>query len=217
MDEWGRRLRRSRFLSKVSLAFFVFGAFLIFVSFVPSVWFFVKSSWGEGVESNSRQIYETSKSFGAFEEQEEKEYLPRFEASLSKTNMLMIPSISVETEIREASRENFEDALRLGVWRVSDSGTPRSESRPLVLVAHRFGYLRWSNSYRRKNSFFNLPKVKEGDIVEVVWRQRKYVYSVYKTEEGKEIGDYEADIILYTCLDLSSDIRVFVYGKLFEI
>jgi sortase (surface protein transpeptidase) len=84
-------------------------------------------------------------------------------------------------------------------------------------VAHRFGYLKWTNSYRRKNSFFNLPKLKNEDTIQILWRQRKYTYAVYAESEGTEINDYTADLVLYTCKDLSSDVRFFVYAKLLRI
>ncbi|KKS80793.1 MAG: hypothetical protein UV56_C0008G0001, partial [Candidatus Woesebacteria bacterium GW2011_GWC1_43_10b] len=65
--------------------------------------------------------------------------------------------------------------------------------------------------------FYSLPKLKTGDTVEIIWRQRKYLYEVYKEEEGEEITDYSADLILYTCESLSSPVRIFRYARLLEI
>ena len=56
-----------------------------------------------------------------------------------------------------------------------------------------------------------------GDTVEIIWKQRKYVYEIYKEEEGEEISDYTADLILYTCESLKSPIRIFRYARLLEI
>lgn len=145
------------------------------------------------------------------------EYIPAFDSSLPLENRLFIPSIKVDTQIWEASLENHEDALKKGVWRANDASTPENRDVPTILAAHRFGYLKWDNLYRRYNSFYNLSKMKEGDTVEIIWKQRKYIYGVYRIEEDTKINDYSADLILYTCRDLTSDIRIFVYAKLLEI
>ena len=140
--------------------------------------------------------------------------LPAFNPALSKTNRLVVPSIGVDTDITEATYDNYETALKKGVWRVSDFGQPDKTGAPIILAAHRFGYIAWSNSYRHYNSFYNLPKVKVGDTVNMVWRQRQYTYGVYKTENATAISDYSADLILYTCESLSGEERIFVYAKL---
>ena len=139
--------------------------------------------------------------------------IPPFDAGLPKVNSLVIPSIGVDTEVQEATLNNYEDALRKGVWRVSDFGAPDTLGEPIILAAHRFGYLAWTNSYRHLNSFYNLPKIKVGDVVEIDWSQRKYLYEVYATSEGSEILDYSADLILYTCETLTGENKVFVYAK----
>ncbi len=139
--------------------------------------------------------------------------LPIFNPALPKTNRLIVPSIGVDTDIEEATLNDYETALKKGVWRVSDFGQPDKIGAPVILAAHRYGYLAWTNSYRRFNSFYNLPKMKVGDTVEIIWLQRKYVYGVYKTENSTQISDYSADLILYTCESLNGDERIFVYAK----
>ncbi len=140
--------------------------------------------------------------------------LPVFNPALPKTNRLNVPSIGVDTDIGEATYTNYESALKKGVWRVSDFGQPDKIGAPIILAAHRFGYLAWTNSYRHLNSFYNLPKVKVGDTVTIDWQQRRYTYGVYKTEKSTAISDYSADLILYTCESLSGEERIFVYAKL---
>lgn len=140
--------------------------------------------------------------------------LPPINPLLPKENWLTVSSVGVDTLIGEATLDDYEMALKNGVWRVSDFGQPDKEGAPVILAAHRFGYLAWTNTFRRKSSFYNLPKVKIGDVVTVVWQQREYRYGVYKTETAKEITDYTADLILYTCVSLSGDDRIFVYAKL---
>ena len=67
-----------------------------------------------------------------------------------------------------------------------DFGTPLDRTKPVILAAHRFGYLAWTNLYRRKNSFYNLPKLKEGDLVEITYKQRKYTYEIYAESREKK-------------------------------
>lgn len=174
-------------------------------SFLPSIWHMATSDSGT-IEEPAVKI-----------KMAENFYQPRFNSQLPSENRLIIPSISVDTQIQEATSENYEEALKKGIWRVSDFGTPFSRQRPTILTAHRFGYLKWSNLFRRKNSFYNLPKLKEGEIVEIIWKQRKYVYKIYGTGEDEEITDYSADLILYTCESLNSPVRIVEYARLLKI
>lgn len=144
-------------------------------------------------------------------------YQPAFDATLPSGAYLDIPKIRVKTQLLEATYEAHEEALKKGVWRVGDFGTPDKREKPTILVAHRYGYLAWSNQYRRENSFFNLPKLGNGDVVNITHNQRKYVYEVYAQSEGTEIADYSADLVLYTCVDLNSDLKIFRYARLLEI
>jgi sortase (surface protein transpeptidase) len=145
------------------------------------------------------------------------EYVPIYDPKLPKTNRITINSIGVDSDIQEATYDNYEDALKRGVWRVSDFGAPASRKTPTIMAAHRYGYLAWTNSFRKTNSFFNLPKVKVGDTITIVWHQRKYVYEVYAEDRGEEITDYSADLILYTCESLTGPVRIFKYARLLEI
>ena len=142
--------------------------------------------------------------------------LPEKDLSLPEINSVYIAKIGVDTKIIEQPQEKYEDALRLGVWRVPDFGTPLSRDKTIILVAHRFGYINWSQKFRERNSFYNLPKLEVGDRIEIVWDQRKFTYEVYQKEEGEDISHYSADLILYTCRFLESDIRIFRYAKLIE-
>jgi len=144
--------------------------------------------------------------------------LPPLDLSLPTKNGLIIDSIGVKSELQEG--EDWENLLKKGVWRVPNFATPsencnlRSENcRPIILAAHRWGYLEWSNSFRKINSFYNLPKLKEGDKIEIIWEQRKYEYKVTSTSTGTEINDYSHDLILYTCQLWNSPLRFFVYAK----
>lgn len=150
---------------------------------------------------------------GEMEEREEVVLPPRDE-SLSEGQSVTIPNIGVDGEIYEAPLDNYESALRKGIWRVPNFATPETTNeRPMILVAHRFGYLEWSNAYRRENSFFNINKLEEGAIVEVVWDKRLYKYEIELIEEGEDISSYDYDLIVYTCKFLVSPIRIFAYAS----
>ncbi len=138
---------------------------------------------------------------------------PEFDPSLPKDNTLIMPAIGVDGYIHEG--QNAEESLKNGIWRVPEYGTPETsnDSFPIIIAAHRFGYIWWSNDFRRTNSFYNLPKTKVGDKVEIVWGQRKYEYEIYKAEDATEVTDYEADLILYTCRMWNSPVRVFRYAE----
>jgi sortase (surface protein transpeptidase) len=122
----------------------------------------------------------------------------------------------VDTILWEASYSDYESALKKGVWRVPDFKAPfdSAQGKPMILAAHRFGYLDWTQEYRLKNSFYELPKVKIGDKIQVIWDQHRYNYEVTRVAEGTKIDDYSGDLILYTCKFLVSPERYFVYAKL---
>jgi len=209
-------LKFSKFLTKSAKFMAVIGIVFLFLSFAPSIWYATKAYGTEAVSSILARpvVNETN---DLINNQKDISYQPRFDPSLPLKANISIPSIGVDAEIQESTYDNFEDALKKGIWRVSDFGTPYSRNKPTIMAAHRFGYLAWTNIFRKSNSFYNLPKLKEGEIVEIVWRQRKYIYEMYATGEGEQIADYSADLILYTCESLNSPIRIFKYARLLEI
>lgn len=192
------------------------GAFLTFsVPVIPGLWYRIMP----GTSSALAQVLQrpvVSFEEVLIEEGEIEPYQPPFDESLPSENRLIIESIGVDTEIREAPYEEYESALKLGPWRVPDLGDPYDRRLPTIVAAHRFGYLAWTNQFRRENSFYNLPKLEEGDKVQIIWQNRKYEYEIYAADEGTEISDYTADLILYTCRFLESDIRIFRYARLVE-
>jgi len=140
---------------------------------------------------------------------------PPFDPSLTKTPTLIIDSIGVHAEIQEGT--DPEKALQKGPWRVPEFATPDEEGLPVIIASHRWGGIGWNEQQRTRKSFYNLPKTKVGDRIEIIWDQRKYEYEIYKAEEGEEITDYDADLILYTCkLYWESPIRIFRYATRVE-
>ncbi len=130
--------------------------------------------------------------------------------SFPKENYLVIDGISVYSPITEG--EDYQEALKEGTWIVPDFGTPDNNDKPIILAAHRFGYIYWDRETRERISFFNLPKLKVGDEVKIIWEQREYTYEIYKAEESTYISDYSADLILYTCKYFNSPERIFRYA-----
>jgi len=195
-------VQKKPFFIKLARILAIIGTFILAIYFIPGIIANLKLSGSE-----ADRLAKAAESANG-------RTLPGFDPTLSKINRLSVPSIGVDTDIEESTYENYETALKKGVWRVSDFGEPDVDGAPIILAAHRFGYLAWTNSFRHKSSFYNLPKVQVGDVVTVIWEQRQYTYGVYKTEKGEAITDYSADLILYTCETLSGPERIFVYAKL---
>ncbi|OGM15672.1 hypothetical protein A2V56_01860 [Candidatus Woesebacteria bacterium RBG_19FT_COMBO_42_9] len=204
----------ARFLTRTAKYLFLVGVLVLLIFFAPSIWYYLKG----GIPNNiSELLARTAKEAETAPITVKPAYQPKLDATLPQESRLKIVSAKIDTQINEATLDNYEEALRKGVWRVSDFGTPADRSKPVILAAHRYGYLAWSIPYRLKNSFYNLPKLKTGDTVEIIWRQRKYIYEVYREEDGETITDYSADLILYTCESLNSPVRIFRYARLLEI
>lgn len=209
--------RQEKRILRVTKLFTILGVIFLVLSFAPSIWYSLTTS----VDDYSSAILATVS--GKSEVEKERpvvqltDWQPAFNSSLTRETMLKIPEIGVDTVVTEKTYENYEDALKLGVWRVPDFGTPKDRSKPVILAAHRFGYLAWTNTYRRNHSFYNLPKLNKGDLIEVTYKQRKYTYEVYGESRGMEIEDYSANLILYTCETLNSKIRIFKYARLLQV
>ena len=209
--------KKEKTVLRLTKIFAVLGIIFLFLSFAPSVWYSLTTT----VDDFSQAILETvsnkNKDLDITPTAQMPDWQPAFNSSLSRNTTLKIPEIGLDTIVNERTYQNYEDALKLGVWRVPDFGTPTDRSKPVILAAHRFGYLAWTNIYRRKNSFYNLPKLKNGNLVEIIYKQRKYTYEIYGESRGDEITDYSANLILYTCETLNSNIRIFKYARLLQM
>jgi sortase (surface protein transpeptidase) len=203
----------AKILTGIAKGMAIGGAILILASFLPSVWYSLTASTEKASQILGQPVTQEGRTF----EIVDKTYQPRFDPKLPLESRLKIPAIGVDTAIQEATADNYEEALKKGTWRVSDFGSPADRSFPTILTAHRYGYLAWSNTFRRKNSFYNLPKLNVGDTVEIYWKQRKYVYEIYAEDKGETISDYSGDLVLYTCEALNSSAKVFKYARLLEI
>lgn len=138
--------------------------------------------------------------------------LPELDPSLPKENGLIIDKIGVRGQIHEG--EDWQNILKKGIWRAPGVATPTSDNQmPIILAAHRWGYLDWSSSFRKLNSFYNLPKLAVGDTIKIIWEQREYEYKVYAVTTGTAIPEYNANLILYTCQLWNSPLRFFVLAN----
>ena len=197
--------------------FLLLGIIFLVLSFAPSIWYSLASHVDDFSVAILTTVLDKQKTVEEKPTVEIPNWQPTFDSRLPRDTVLTISEIGIDTKINEAIYQNYEDALKAGPWRVPDFGTPADRTKPVILAAHRFGYLAWTNIYRRKNSFYNLPKLKEGDIVELIYKQRKYTYEIYAESRGEEIEDYTANLILYTCETLNSNIRIFKYARLLQI
>lgn len=144
-----------------------------------------------------------------------RQYQPPRDETLPEGQWIVIPRIGVRTELQ--ATVNPEEALNTGVWRVPDFAAPGEFDKPMILAAHRYGWQWWwQTDYWKYHSFYLLPDLKPGDTVEVIADQRKWVYEIYAGEEGGDITDYQADLILYTCKFLNSPVRHFRYARVID-
>ena len=142
-------------------------------------------------------------------------YRPPYDPSLPDGDWLIIDQIGVRTPLR--STQDPAQAISQGVWLAPDYGRPGDTDKPIILAAHRFGYKWWwQGDYWKKNSFYKLPQTKAGTLVKIISDHRQWEYEIYKAEEGDELTDYDADLILYTCKFLNSPVRHIRYARLID-
>jgi sortase (surface protein transpeptidase) len=210
-------MEKKKFLKFLSKMYLVLGIVLIFfafsiiaITFYPQIWYSVDKG------ATETEFTTIEKQITILEEVEIEEItrepeiiLPPLNTSLPGENILRIASIGVDSEISQ--NPDAETGLEEGLWIVPNFGTPELNDLPIIIAAHRFGYVYWSNDFRQKSSFYNLPKLRVGDRVQIIWGQRSYEYEVYLAEDNTQITDYNADLILYTCRMYNSPIRVFRY------
>lgn len=214
---WQRKSTLSAVFMALAIVWFGLAIGAVGAPILPAIWYQIQP----GTSAALARVL--TRPVTGFEEalveegiKEPEPWQPPLDMTLPEGNWLIIEKIGVETELVEAPLEEYEAAFRKGVWRVPGFGTAFDREKPMILAAHRFGYLEWSNAYRFKNAFYKLPKLEEGDTVEVIWDQRKYTYEIFLAEETEEITNYTAELIMYTCKFLESDTRIFRYARLIE-
>jgi sortase (surface protein transpeptidase) len=210
-------MEKNKFFKIISKAYLVIGLLLIFfaftitsITFYPNIWYSIDKGATE-TEASSIQdeiIILQEKNIEDIKRDIDTS-LPPLDESLPKDNMILISGIGVDSVIIQ--NENAKQGLEEGIWIAPNFGIPNNNDLPIIISAHRFGYVYWTTNFRMKSSFYNLPKLRVGDRVQIIWEQRSYEYEVYKVEDNTQITDYDADLILYTCRMYNSPVRVFRY------
>jgi sortase (surface protein transpeptidase) len=133
--------------------------------------------------------------------------LPDKNPNLTKEPTLIIDSIGVNGKVHTGI--DGEAEIEKGIWMPPDFGSPAS-GQPIMMMAHRFGYISWSNEFRRTNSFYNLPNVQPGDEISIIWDQREYKYKISEVKEVTGTVTTDSDLILYTCKFFRAKDRIVV-------
>lgn len=122
---------------------------------------------------------------------------------------IKIPSIGMDTQVYKGDNAN---TLDKGVWIMPGHGNPEDSSQPIVLAAHRWGPNKATYEYRKKNLFYNLPNIKNNDLITINWNGTDYNYKVTSKEENQYVSKI-ADLVLITCKYYNSPIRIIVYAQ----
>ncbi|MCK9415092.1 MAG: sortase [Candidatus Dojkabacteria bacterium] len=209
-------MKKKQFIKNLSNVYIILGFFFLLIAFIviaipisPYILYRINPDLTQTeIESISMEISQSP--IIPTQVNEKEDYLPVFDPSLPEDPFIKMPSIGVYSPIGDSTVP--EESLKNGTWIASDYGTPEDNSFPIILAAHRFGYVYWDRETRNRVSFFNLPNTSVGDTVELTWNQRRYEYVIYDADESSYIKDYEADLILYTCKYFNSPQRIFRYA-----
>lgn len=212
-----RKRRRARILALSGLFLWLMAILAFAVMILPQTLFKFFPTYTDRLAQSLGETVEVEKSgFGDLiyqaEFAPEPMYVPPFDPELPEENWIKIDKIGVNTQIFEG--EDWEEVLKNGVWRYGDFGEPEDRQLPTVLAAHRFGYIYWTNQFRRESSFFNLPRLDNGDRIEVIWNQRRYVYEIYEGYTDTRFRNLDGDLILFTCEVLNSERRIIRHARL---
>lgn len=199
-------------MARGALALWAIALLIVVISLAPTIFYTLFPSTVDAVANQLGTTVDVERSGFGDAIYEEPVYVPPFDPALPQENTLIIPKVGFNSTIQEG--EDWDKALETGVWRVNNSGSPDDREFPMIFAAHRFGYLKWTNQYRRENSFYNLPKLENGDTIEVVWGQRKYVYEIFEGYTDTKLRHMEGDIILFTCELMNSDRRIVRHARL---
>lgn len=207
-----------KFVNKLSKFYSIAGITLLAISLIfilipvfPYIWYIINPEATENEITTLAVEIVPPKEDQDLVIEEPKDSLPPIDTDLPNEPYVIIDKIDVYSPIK--SGDDYINALRRGTWIVPDFGNPINNDKTIILASHRFGYSSWSDEFREKISFYNLPETKEGDTVKILWDQREFEYEIYFSEESNFITDYEADLILYTCKFYNSPVRIFRYAK----
>ena len=138
------------------------------------------------------------------------------DSAKNKEHVLYIPKINVNQKIIETDRiQNVHE----NVWRFPTTSTPDAAGNT-VMLAHRYRTL----GGQSESTFYNLPKLENGDNLYVAWQGQIYIYTVDDTMvvTPKDIWILdptdEPMLTLYTCTPLwTAENRFVVRSKLITV
>lgn len=170
------------------LAFVLFG-YLLLLPIIPNAQYQIADMRGTLPESKDVAVvrHDTEKIINTLPEN-------KFDVS---PNRLIITKIGVNAPIVESASSEY--GLSLGAWHVPESSSPEKGGNT-VITGHRFKYLPPSNL-----TFYLLDKLEAGDLISVVWKNKKYYYKVRElkivepTDLSVEAKSEEPILTLYTC------------------
>lgn len=140
-------------------------------------------------------------------------------SSTDKKNYVKIESQNIYGDIGEGPKEKEQSILKDGFWRYPETGFPSFDNfynnTPII-----FGHRRLVLPPEQE-TFYNLDKVKVGDIIEVGYDNKIYKYEIIDTKIVPD-SDWKAiqpetfrSIKLVTCTPLGKDThRIVVTGKM---
>ncbi len=116
-------------------------------------------------------------------------------------NKLVIPAVGVDMIIGTDKQ-----SLDNGGWvqRLS------SDSLPNLIAIHRFGWSNLSAEQKMKQTLYHVYKLREGDVVFVIWSGKKYEFTVKNIIESTDNPANDEDLVIYTCKFFNSSQRVFI-------
>lgn len=132
---------------------------------------------------------------------------------IPQDNRLVIPQIQFDAMINEGSSPAL---LNKGPWHRPGTGTPLAGGNT-VIAAHRL-------NYKGAADFYNLDKIKEGDLLIMYWQHKEYDYKVKNIMTVSSLDlDVEKDtkeplLTLYTCTPIwSSTERLVIQATPYEV
>ena len=134
---------------------------------------------------------------------DEEQVIEYIESEVELTeNRLFIPSIGVDMEIGE-----HKSSLDFGGW-VQETN---DDKIPNLIAVHRFGWSTLSPEKKIKLTLYHVNKLKQGDIVYIVWDKQLHTYEVNDIVTGTNNTQDNVDLAIYTCKFLNTNERIFVY------
>lgn len=94
------------------------------------------------------------------------------ETTVSTKNTILIPRMGVDTAILEGPDEK---TLNKGVWHLPGTSNP-AKGGNVVISAHRY---KWRPPSTK--TFWDIDKMKVGDLITITWEGKKYTYKVTKS------------------------------------